>query len=181
MSPSTMRMDGRPGPRHSGPPCDPRRKAEGRGPGVRKVTAARTPWPLLAHPSSLPPSLSSPLSTCRVPRGLGIAVHWCVTVYAAGAGWLGSSGPLAQRGEFRDRAWGSLPVRGPARLEFEGAAGEGQEGSPGQCHVRRHPVPLPQLSALMGHGPLRSGVPTTGRCSVTWTCAGLSVEGSWHL
>lgn len=144
MSPSTVRMDGRPGPRHSGPPCDLRRKAEGRGPGVRKVTAARTPWPLLAHPSSLPPSLSSPLSTCRVPRGLGIAVHWCVTVYAAGAGWLGSSGPLAQRGEFRDRAWGSLPVRGPARLEFEGAAGEGQEGSPGQCHVRRHPVPLPQ-------------------------------------
>lgn len=99
MSPSTVRMDGRPGPHHSGPPCGRRPRAEGRGPGVRRVTAARTPWPLLAHPSSLPPSLSLPLSTCRVPRGLGIVACWCETVYAAGVEGLRSSGPLAQRGE----------------------------------------------------------------------------------
>lgn len=92
MSPSTVRMDGRPGPRHSGPPCGPRRKAEGRGPGVRRVTAARTPWPLLAHPSSLPPSLSLPraLAVCRGAWALRhVGVRPCMLREQRGRGAVG--------------------------------------------------------------------------------------------
>lgn len=74
---------------------------EGRGPRPRCSEGDSGSHTMASASSPVQPATQPQLapSTCRVPRGLGIAARWCETVYAAGAEGPRSSGPLAQCGE----------------------------------------------------------------------------------